>query len=84
MALFVDGEEMTVAVMFRFVGDDGWRGWRCLSIMRMLCCFKIKDRERKMATSKIHRPAYEQCPLQIGGDSNLKHILIEITDLWGT
>ena len=46
MALFVDDEEMTVAVMFCVVGDDGWRGdgvvhredggW---------CCFKIKDRK---------------------------------------
>ena len=37
-----------------------------------------------MATSKIHSPAHEQCPLHIGGDFNLKHILIEITDLRGT
>ena len=68
------------------VHDVCWRLWRCdvLGDDGIAMFVKIKDRKRIRATSKIHSPAHEQCPLHIGGGSNLKHILIEITDLQGT
>ena len=68
VAMFVGDDGVAM-----FVGDDG-----------AAMFVKIKDRERITATSKIRSPAHEQCPLHIGGDSNLKHILIKITDLRGT
>ena len=56
-----------------FVGDDG-----------VAMFVKIKDRKRIMATSKIHSRHTNNALYTSVGDSKLKHILIEITDLQGT